>query len=298
MLLPMRRLLPLLLIGGCATSDFERMSRLEREVRLAHVRHAAGSQMSLWLARADGSEILSIDADRRLPGASTVKVLLLVEAHAQAEEGTFNLSGDVTYLAEDFIEGGGSLQYEKVGSTWSYRQLLRKMIVESDDIASNMLLKRLGLRQVNARAEALGLRATRFERLFGDEEARRRRGLENWTTAREMGGLLRAIFRREILTPAACDEMIELLERTPRGRIAAGVPKFTPVGHKGGNLPGLRHDVGWVRVPGHPYVLSVFLDNTLPPKEGEERGRREDPGVMAIEAVARVVYAALGPTDE
>ncbi len=294
----MLRLLPLLLSAGCVTSEFERMSRLEREVHLAHVRHSAESQMSAWLARADGSEILSINADRRVAGASTVKVLVLVEAYAQAEEGTFPLGGDLTYLAEDWMEGGGSMQYEKPGSTWSYRQLIRKMIVESDDIASNMILKRLGMRNVNARAVTLGMQATRFERLFGDEEARRRRGLENWTTAREMGRLMLAIFRREILTPAACDEMIELLEKTPRGRIAAGVPKFTPVGHKGGNLPGIRHDVGWVRVPGHPYVLSVFLDNTLPSKRSEDSGQVEDPGILAIEAIARVVYGALGPTDE
>ena len=283
----MRRLFPVLLLAGCVTSEFERMSRLEREVHLAHVRHSAESEMSAWIARADGSEILSIHADRRVPGASTVKVLILVEAYAQAEEGTFNLAGDVTYLAEDWVDGGNSLQYEKPGSTWSYRQLIRKMIVESDDIASNILLKRLGMRSVNARAEKLGMQATRFERLFGD-----RSGLENWTTAREMGRLMLSIFRREILTPAACDEMIGLLEKTPRGRIAAGVPKFTPVGHKGGNLPGIRHDVGWVRVPGHPYVLSVFLDRVF------EWRRGEDPGVSAIEAIARVVYGELGPTDE
>ena len=106
-----------------------------------------------------------------------------------------------------------------------------------------------------------------------------------------------AIFRREILTPQACDEMIDTLERTSRGRIASGVPKFVPVGHKGGSLPGLRQDVGWVRVPGHPYVLSIFLDPTLPLKRGQD-GKEEDPGILAIEAIARVVYGALGPTDE
>ena len=87
--------------------------------------------------------------------------------------------------------------------------------------------------------------------------------------------------------------MIETLEKTSRGRIAAGVPRFVPVGHKGGSLPGLRHDVGWVRVPGHPYVLSVFLDNVL-----ERPGAEEDRGLAAIGAVAQTVYSMLGPTDE
>ena len=291
--MPMGRFLPLLLLAaGCAGSEFERMSRLEREVRLAHVRHSPESQLSLWLARTDGTELLSVDPDRRVAGASTLKVLLLVEAHAQAVEGTLDLGGSTTFLEEDRVGGAGSLQHEKPGSTWTWRQLIRRMIAESDNTASNMILRRLGMKNVNARAERLGLHVTRFERAFMDPDARRE-GKENWTTAREMGRLMAAIFRRELVTPAACDEMIATLEKTARGRIAAGVPRFVPVGHKAGVLPGLRHDVGWVRVTGHPYVLSIFLDNVM-----ERPGAEEDRGQAAIEAVAETVYAAFGPGDE
>jgi beta-lactamase class A len=167
------------------------------------------------------------------------------------------------------------------------------MIAESDNTASNILLRRLGMRNVNERATRLGLQVTRFEREFQDFDARRQ-GKENWTTAREMGQLLRAIYRKEILTREACDEMIALLEHTSRGRIAAGVPKEIPVGHKSGSLfPGLRHDVGWVRLPGHPYVLSVFLEGFIEDPTGEE-----DRGVSAIEAIGRIVYDTVGPTDE
>jgi hypothetical protein len=82
--------------------------------------------------------------------------------------------------------------------------------------------------------------------------------------------------------------MIKLLERTSRGRIASGVPKEIPVGHKSGGAPGLRHDSGWVRVPGHPYILSVFLENV----------GREEKGVAALDSIGRVVYQAVGPSDE
>src|SRR5438876_11278579 len=99
----MRLIAILCLATGCVTSEFDRMSRLERDVHLAHVRHSPESQMSLWLARAEGSEILAIQADRRVPGASTVKVLILVEAYAQAAEGTFDLGGEVTFLEEDRV---------------------------------------------------------------------------------------------------------------------------------------------------------------------------------------------------
>lgn len=290
----MRALIVLLLLAGCVEpGTFEKMSVLERNVRFAVNRASPGVQLSLWLAQADGRELLALNADRPVAGASTLKVLILIEAHAQAIDGTFHWTEEHSLQAHEIVGGTGSFQTERVGSSWTYLQYARRMIAESDNTASNILLRRLSRDAVNRRAERLGLQVTRFEREFMDFDSRRR-GSENWTTAREMGQVMRAILRREILTPAACEEMIALLEHTSRGRIAAGVPKQFAVGHKSGSLTGLRHDVGWVRVPGNPYVLSVFLDNVLerPGAEGEDRG------IEAIEAVARLVYESVGPTDE
>src|SRR6185503_1058521 len=257
-------------------------------------RESPGLKISLWLAQADGRELLALDADRPLPGASTLKILILVEAHAQALSGTFKWTDEHTLLSGEIVGGTGSFQHEKIGSSWTFLQYARRMIAESDNTASNILLRRLGMKNVNERAAKLGLQVTRFEREYQDFDALEQRGLDNWTTAREMGQLMRAIFRREILTPEACDEMIASLERTSRGRIAAGVPKDIAVGHKSGYFRGLRHDVGWVRVAGRPYILSVFLDNVLEARS-EEGGDR---GIAAIEAIARRVYDAVGPTDE
>ena len=287
-----RRLIPLLLAGCAPTSAYERMGRLERDVRHALAREAGETVPSLWLARFDGREALAINPDRPVSGASTLKILLLVEAHAQAEAGTFPWDGDTTLLAEDVVGGTGSLQNERTGSTWTWRQIARRMILESDNTAANLVLARLGMDRVNARAAALGLAVTRFERKYMDFEGQRA-GRENRTTAREMGKLCLGIARGEVVSPAACDEMIALLEGTSRGRVAAGVPKGIPVGHKSGWMRGMRADVGWVRVPGQPYVLSVFLDNVY-----EKPGAEDDRGIGAIEAVARLVFEAMGPGDE
>ena len=288
-----RRAALFLILAGCAgPSRFEKMSRLERDVRLAAQREAPGVRLSLWLAEADGRDLLAIDADRPVPAASVLKVLVLVEAHAQAIDRSFSWTDSHTLLDEDIVAGTGSFQREARGSSWTYLQYARRMIAESDNTAANILLRRLGMRNVHERAEKLGMTSTRLEREFMDFDAQRA-GRENLTTAREMGGLMRSIFRREILTPQACDEMIALLERTARGRIAAGVPKEIPVGHKSGTLAGCRHDVGWVRVPGRPYVLAVFLYNVYERPAGEE-----DRGVAALDVVGRLVFEAVGPTEE
>lgn len=287
------RVLPCILLAGCAPpSAYERMGRLERDVRHTLAREAGETRPSLWLEGFDGREILAIDADRPVAGASTLKILLLVEAYAQAEAGSLSWAGETTLLAEDVVGGPGSLRNERPGSTWTWRQIARRMIRESDNTAANLLLGKLGMERVNARAAALGMSVTRFEREYMDFDAQRA-GRENRTTAREIGGLCRAIARRQVVTPAACDEMVELLESAGRGGIATGSPKGTRAGRKSGFARGLRADVGWVRVAGQPYVLAVILDNVY-----EKPGAEEDRGAGAIEAVARLVYEAMGPSEE
>lgn len=279
-------------LAGCAEPrPFDGMGRLERELRLAVARHAPEARLSVWAARADGRTVLSLAADRPVPAASTVKVLILVEAHAQAADGGLRWSDEATLLDEDKVGGAGSLRRERTGSTWSWAQLARRMISESDNTASNMLLRRLGMDRVNARAAALGLTRTRIRRYFMDEEARRA-GRDNMTSAEDMGRLLLAIYRKEILDPAACDAMIEALERTNRRRLAVGVPRDVPVGHKGGTGVGLRADVGWVRVPGAPYVAAIYLDGLIERPDAEV-----DRGVDALESAAQALYQALGPGE-
>jgi beta-lactamase class A len=256
--------------GSCgAPSDFERMGSLERQIRLEAGRLSPGVRVSLWLGRPDGRERLALDADREVPAAGLLAVLVLVEGFAREREGGFRWSGEVTDPA--------------TGRTSTYRDLGRRMISEGDLRAMDRLLSRLGEDAVNARARALGLERTTIR---GDPAASR-------TTARELGLLLGAIFRGAVVSREASAEMAAMLERTSRGRIASGLPRDLPVGHKAGALPGCRHDAGWVRRPERPYVLCILLENVL-----ESADPRVERGWAALEAAARRVHEELGPSEE
>jgi beta-lactamase class A len=259
-----------LALGGCAApSEFERMGGLERRIRLEAGRLSPGVRVSLWLGRPDGRERLALDADREVPAAGLVAVLVLVEGFAREREGSFRWSGEVTE--------------PETGRTSTYRDLGRRMISEGDLRAMGQLLSRLGRDAVNARARALGMERTTIRE---DPAA-------NTTTAREMGVLLGAILRGAVVSREASAEMAAMLERTSRGRIASGLPRDLPVGHKAGVLPGCRHDAGWVRRPERPYVLCIFLDNVL-----ESADPKVERGWTALEAAARRVHEEMGPTEE
>ena len=122
----------LLLLTSCSAPPGPAGSDLEREVRRALARYAPEAKPSIWLAEVDGPELLTIDSDRVVPAASTIKVLILVEAHAQAKSGLFNWVEETTLREEDRVGGSGTLRFEKTGSTWTWLQLARRMIAESD----------------------------------------------------------------------------------------------------------------------------------------------------------------------
>lgn len=273
----------LLLLAGCSGTPVSEQTPMEREIRMILMKEAPEARLSLWLGEADGEEILAIDADRPVAGSSMLKILILSEVHAQAQMGLFRWDDLHVLREEDLAEGSGSLVTKPAGTEWSYRELVRRMIVHSDNTAANILLKRLGITRVNARAERLGLETTRL-----GGECVDRKGV---TTAREMGALMGAVMRREILTLKACDAMSALLEATPRTRIAAGVPSELCVGRKGGTLSGMRADAAWVRFPERPYVFVVILD------ELAERSGVPDRGNAALVELSRHVFRKLSACE-
>src|SRR5579862_2949711 len=88
-----------LLLCGCTPAVIEKMPRMERDLRLAAERESPGVHLSLWLSQADGRELLALEADRPIPAASVNKILILVEAHAQAIDGRFAWTDNHTLLA-------------------------------------------------------------------------------------------------------------------------------------------------------------------------------------------------------
>ena len=87
-----------------------------------------------------------IDADRPLPAASTVKVPLVLYLNRLVAEGRTDFAERVAYHPEtDYATGAGILQYEaRAGDTYSLRVLANLAITVSDNVATRMLLRRLG----------------------------------------------------------------------------------------------------------------------------------------------------------
>ena len=152
------------------------------------------------------------------------------------------------------------------------RSLCALMISLSDNTATNLLIRRLGLDFLNQQFREIGLEKTHFERLLFDSEAAAQ-GLENRIVPEEIGCLLARIARREFISPELSKTMEALLlEQQINHKIPGYLPEDTPVAHKTGEDSGITNDVGVVYAR-QPFVLCFSSNHTDVP--AAERTLRE-----------------------
>lgn len=194
-----------------------------------------------------------INPDLEFVAASTIKVPLVLFLYRQAQDRKLDLNETLAIQPEDYESGTGRLQSQRVGSRYTLRELARLALVDSDNVATRMLLRRLGRESFHAYVHALGA--------FISPDR------ENVTSPRDMAAFFKALLAFKKEAPALGGELLEALQHTNfNDRIPALLPPDTPVAHKIGNQVRVVNDAGLVLLPHHPYLISLFTDDV---NEGE-----------------------------
>jgi len=217
---------------------------------------------------------IAIHAERLFPVASVIKLPILWELFARADEGKLDL-GSRLRLPEQRVGGGGSLEHLSREAELSLRDLALFMTTESDNDATNALIDYLGLDAVNARMDALGFPQTRLRRRMMDVGAAHA-GRENVSTPREMARLMKLLHAGSGLSARSAEEMRSLLGLRPR--VALGerepfleqLPADAPVLEKPGSLDGVRTVVALGRLPKRPYVVTIFATALARDGDGDD----------------------------
>ena len=213
----------------------------------------------------DPRDTFSYRADERVPSASVIKLPIMLELMDRVKAGGFRLD-DVHVLTEaEKVGGSGVLQTYPNLSQVSYLELLRLMMVESDNTATNIFIGKLGRERINQRMRTIGLTKSQLNRVMMDTLAAKQ-GRENYVTAQEMNTLLTLLYRHRVATPALCDQMIDILKQNADTlTIPALLPKTVAIAHKTGTLEYVRGDAGIVYAK-QPFVLSVFVEDVPTPE--------------------------------
>lgn len=314
--------------AGQSPPSLSGLQRLEKQVR--EVIKDKDGEVGVSLMHVETGRELAVNGDTLFPMASAFKVPLLVEVMFQIKEGRFGLDDEVRVGKNDQHLGSGMLSsLTAPGMVLSVRNLVNLMMLVSDNSATDMLLAKVGADKVNARLKSLGIQGmsvnrpcqklimdylgmdyAKYGHLTLDEIAAARRGggwapeeekkailsfsadPQDQATPKAMTALLGRIFRKEVIDPASCDLILDIMRncQTGEGRIKGELPLGTPVAHKTGTIAGTVDDCGIIYLPdgqGH-VILTVWTKNFL--------GRTED--VEAIIArIARFAYDYFYFTD-
>lgn len=206
-----------------------------------------------------GGEV-AVAPDTRRVAASIIKLPILACALETVAAGELSLDEQITVTEQDIVGGSGNIQARGAGVSYSVDELLRAMIAQSDNVAANLVISRLGMDTVNETCAALGLTQTVLARLMMDTDAQAQ-GRENYTSARDATTVLERLAAGTIATPELCERArgYLLAQEDVRG-IVEGVPGDVSVAHKTGSLANAQHDAAIVYAE-RPYVLAILTQD-------------------------------------
>jgi beta-lactamase class A len=202
--------------------------------------------------------------------ASSIKITVLAELYRQAQQGKLKLTDLYTVQASDLVPDSDIMGGLTPGVTRiTLRDLATMMVAVSDNSATNVLIDRVGMDNVNAMLDSLGLSHTRLRRKMMDLEAAKH-GRENISTPREMMNLLEAIYRGKVLNQESTADFFKVLSTNKASWIPRDLPADLRVADKPGALEAVRNDSGIVFVEGRPYVICVMISFLRNERDGEE----------------------------
>lgn len=240
--------------------DSRKILRDQLVVRVNEISSSVDGVVGVTILDLETGDRLSVRGDMVFSQASAIKLPLLVELMRQVEEGKYGLDDSVTLEAKDIVPGSGVLQQLTPGKVrLTLRDVITLMVTVSDNTATNMLIDRAGMENVNATMTRLGLTDTRLQRKMMDEEAWRA-DRENLSTPNQQAQLLQLLYQGKVLSEESRSEMFRILSIPKPGQIRTLLPDGTRVAHKTGSLPGVVVDVGIVFLQGRPFVVSAMAN--------------------------------------
>jgi beta-lactamase class A len=205
------------------------------------------------------------------PQASSIKIAVLAELYRQAQSGKLKLTDLYTVQASDlvpdsYIMGGLTPGITRV----TLRDLATMMMAVSDNSATNVLIDRVGMENVNQLMNSLGLTKTRLQRKMMDLKAATE-GRENISTPQEMMTLLASLYYGKVLNKETTDDFLKEFQSGRKdSRIPRDLPEGVAIAAKSGELEGVRNDSGLVLLVNRPYIICVMTTYLRRERDGEE----------------------------
>jgi beta-lactamase class A len=224
-------------------------------------------------------ETASIDADKPVQTASTIKMGILLDAAEQVRAGQASLDERLVLTKANQVQGSGVLGQLTAPLSLTLRDVLHLMVVVSDNTATNVAIDRLGLAHINATLRAAGLTQTvLYKKVYvpaqGPTPADQPKFGLGKTTAREMASLMERLAECRLSldgsAPLAgdgplCGALLHMLrEQQDRNSLPRYIEALdtsehgSAIANKTGALDQVRNDVALIATKNGPVVIAAF----------------------------------------
>ena len=225
---------------------------------------------SVCIRNGQGRELACFNHAASMKIASVGKLLLLIEVARQCEVG--DLAGtEVLFRDPGLVVADSGIWQHLRTDRLPVHDLCVLIASVSDNVATNILLKRIGFQRLNDLRAALGLTNTALL-----DYVREQRGPDDVPTfstgsAAELSSLMSSIARNSVISQAVCEQLRTWLATGVDLSMVASAFNFDPLAHAGpdrgysvhnktGTDAGIRADVGTVWRNGNPLSYAVIAN--------------------------------------
>ncbi len=236
-----------------------------------------GAQVSASVIDLDSdARVLSIDDRIVLPTASVGKILLLIEVSARLSQQAVPAIEVLDKTAKDAVGDSGLWRHLQARSL-PLADIATLVGATSDNLATNVLLREVGLDAVRARTEELGLLRTALLDLVRDHRGPDDAPQLSVGSTAELAWLFAALARGQVVDALTSSRVLGWLSLNTDLSMVASAFGVDPLSHRGvdhglqlvnktGTDTGVRSEVGILRGPrrGLAYAVSVqFADRSI-----------------------------------
>ena len=250
------------------------------------------------------NETYAYQPDEVFPTASVIKLGVLVTLMAQCEAGDSSLEDPIMLRRADLTTGSGVLQNLSPGLIMPVRDYAFLMMNISDNLATNVLIDYIGLKNIQTFLTESGFPDVNLHRKLVSGTPPPDEPQLGTATPQGFTRLITAVFHRQIVSPAACDLMMSLMDGVGSDRIGRYLP-FSLYGNYGsdekdaqklnlagktGSISGVRAQTAvvwqgnWREAKG--FTITVMTADDPAP----EMWSADAAGTLVIGQVAKAVY--------
>lgn len=215
----------------------------------------------------DFDQSIAYQESEKWEAASCIKVYILAVLAKLISTCELELNDECVYLQEDYVNGSGVLRRLNPGLRLRVEDIAILMIAYSDNIATNMVIRMIGIDRINDIIHSMGFKETTLLHSLDFEKYND----FAWTTSRAYGLLMSQIYHETLIDAKSSRWMKKILEKQQYAQMLTGgwAPYYmdaentkekplVSVASKSGALDHVRNDGGIITTKIGSYVVVIF----------------------------------------